>query len=145
MDAPTLWPKKPNGTPISGCSARPSLSISALIDVNGGSSRRAARPGNSTAYDLYRAVLQGDPYPVRALVSFGGNMLLANGDSLEGPYIDRAAARRFRPGEHHPTIYRGEEFRWAEHKANWVLERWTVRELGITLLGPDPIPRFART
>src|SRR5262249_42673900 len=48
IQAPTLWPKKPNGTPVSDCSARSSRSISALMDVNGGSSRRAARPGNST-------------------------------------------------------------------------------------------------
>jgi predicted nucleotidyltransferase len=57
---------------------------------------------------------------------------------LEGPYIYRAAARRFRPGERHPTIARGEVLKWTEHRDNWVLERWTVREQGITLLGPDP-------
>jgi hypothetical protein len=57
---------------------------------------------------------------------------------LEGPYIDRAAARRFRPGERQPTIARGETLQWTEHRDNWVLERWTVREQGITLLGPDP-------
>src|SRR5687768_9269515 len=35
---------------------------------------------------------------------------LANryGDQLEGPYIDRLAARRFQPGHKHPTIARGE-------------------------------------
>jgi anaerobic selenocysteine-containing dehydrogenase len=43
-----------------------------------------ATPGTVTAYDLYRAILDGEPYPVRALVSFGANMLLANGDSLRG-------------------------------------------------------------
>ena len=41
-------------------------------------------PGTVTAYDLYRAILDGEPYPVRALISFGANMLLANGDSLRG-------------------------------------------------------------
>jgi anaerobic selenocysteine-containing dehydrogenase len=41
-------------------------------------------PGTITAYDLYRAILDGEPYPVRAVVSFGANMLLANGDSLRG-------------------------------------------------------------
>ncbi len=49
-----------------------------------------ARPGNAAAYDLYQAVLEEDPYPVRALVAFGGNMLLANGDTLGG----REALRR---------------------------------------------------
>jgi anaerobic selenocysteine-containing dehydrogenase len=43
-----------------------------------------ATPGTVTAYDLYRAILDGEPYPVRALVSFGANMLLANGDALRG-------------------------------------------------------------
>jgi predicted nucleotidyltransferase len=57
---------------------------------------------------------------------------------LEGPYIDRAAARRFHPGERHPTIGRGEPLTWHEHGSNWVLERWAVREHGIILLGPHP-------
>jgi anaerobic selenocysteine-containing dehydrogenase len=43
-----------------------------------------ARPGNVAAYDVYRAVLERDPYAVRAMVGFGGNMLLANGDTLRG-------------------------------------------------------------
>jgi predicted nucleotidyltransferase len=60
------------------------------------------------------------------------------GHELEGPYIDRSAARRFRPGERHPTIERGEALKWREHRDNWVLERWTVREHGIALFGPDP-------
>ncbi|WP_274917874.1 molybdopterin-dependent oxidoreductase [Streptomyces sp. WZ-12] len=33
-----------------------------------------------TSRDLCRAVIDGDPYPVRALVSFGGNMLLSQPD-----------------------------------------------------------------
>lgn len=57
---------------------------------------------------------------------------------LEGPYIDRCAARRFRPGERYPTIGRGEALAWHEHGYNWVLERWMVREHGITVLGPNP-------
>lgn len=60
------------------------------------------------------------------------------GHELEGPYINRNAARRFRPGVRYPTIARGEALAWSEHRANWVLERWTVRDHGITLLGPDP-------
>ncbi len=27
---------------------------------------------------------------------------------------------------------------WTEHGANWILERWTARECGVRLLGPDP-------
>src|SRR5262249_37927041 len=43
-----------------------------------------AIPGTVAAYGLYRAILEGEPYPVRALVSFGANALLANGDTLRG-------------------------------------------------------------
>jgi anaerobic selenocysteine-containing dehydrogenase len=39
---------------------------------------------SSAAYDLYRAVVEGHPYPVRALMLFGSNMVMTNGDSLEG-------------------------------------------------------------
>jgi predicted nucleotidyltransferase len=60
------------------------------------------------------------------------------GDQLEGPYVDRAAARHFRPGECHPTIARNEALLWREHFPNWVFERWTLRASGITLLGPGP-------
>jgi len=60
------------------------------------------------------------------------------GDQLEGPYIDRDAAQRFRPGERHPTIARNEALLWREHYANWVFERWTLRVSGVTLLGPEP-------
>jgi predicted nucleotidyltransferase len=60
------------------------------------------------------------------------------GDQLEGAYLSRDSARRFRPGERHPTVYRGEAFGWREHKSNWVLERRLIREHGMPLLGPDP-------
>ena len=60
------------------------------------------------------------------------------GDQLEGPYIHRSAVRRYEPGQRHPTIARGEALGWSEHGHNWLLERWTVREHGITLFGPDP-------
>ncbi|WP_417514707.1 molybdopterin-containing oxidoreductase family protein [Minwuia sp.] len=38
------------------------------------------RNGWVTARDTYRAVLEGDPYPVRMLFSFGGNLLSAQPD-----------------------------------------------------------------
>jgi len=60
------------------------------------------------------------------------------GDQLEGSYIVRAAARRFQPGQRHPTIARSESLLWREHFANWVLERWMLRAWGMTLLGPEP-------
>jgi len=34
--------------------------------------------------ELYRAVLEGDPYPVRGLVGFGANLLLSHADTLRG-------------------------------------------------------------
>jgi len=57
---------------------------------------------------------------------------------LEIAYVDRAALRRFESGLHHATLGQGEALAWTEHHANWILERWTVRECGVTLLGPDP-------
>ena len=44
----------------------------------------AGNPGNVQAYELYRAAMTGKPYPVRAMVMFGGNVLLSNGDTRYG-------------------------------------------------------------
>lgn len=57
---------------------------------------------------------------------------------LEIAYIDRAALRRFAPGRRHPSLGQGESLAWSEHRDNWIFERWTVRERGVTLLGPEP-------
>lgn len=57
---------------------------------------------------------------------------------VEIAYVDRAALRRFRPGLRHPTLGQGETLALTEHRSNWILERWTVREHGVTLLGPNP-------
>lgn len=43
-----------------------------------------ARWGFPTARDLYRAILEGTPYPVRAVIGFGANMLLAHADGRHG-------------------------------------------------------------
>lgn len=43
-----------------------------------------ARSGWITADDLYRAVLDGDPYRVRALVGFGANLAVTRADSRRG-------------------------------------------------------------
>lgn len=57
---------------------------------------------------------------------------------LEGSYIDRAALRRFGPHERrHPSVGPDWAFDWGDHGEDWVLERWIVRERGVTLLGPD--------
>lgn len=43
-----------------------------------------ARWGAVTAGDFYAAVLDSKPYPVRALIGFGSNMLLSQGDPRRG-------------------------------------------------------------
>ena len=45
---------------------------------------QVAPPGNIVAYDLYDAVLDGRPYPVRGVLSFGGNTIMNTGDPLRG-------------------------------------------------------------
>jgi Domain of unknown function (DUF4111) len=57
---------------------------------------------------------------------------------LEIAYIDRAALKHFAPGQQHPTLGQGDVLAWSEHRDNWMFERWTVREAGVTLLGPEP-------
>ena len=37
--------------------------------------------GSSRPNDFFHAVLDGDPYPIKALVSFGGNMIIGNPES----------------------------------------------------------------
>ena len=41
-------------------------------------------PGSVPGYVAYDAILTGRPYPIKGMVSFGGNLLLSNGDSLKG-------------------------------------------------------------
>jgi anaerobic selenocysteine-containing dehydrogenase len=43
-----------------------------------------ARWGFVTTRDLYRAILEEQPYPVRAVLGFGANMLLAHADGRHG-------------------------------------------------------------
>jgi anaerobic selenocysteine-containing dehydrogenase len=40
--------------------------------------------GQVAAYDMYRAILSQRPYPVKALVAFGTDLLMGNGDPLQG-------------------------------------------------------------
>jgi anaerobic selenocysteine-containing dehydrogenase len=41
-----------------------------------------AKPGNCTAYDVFTAILEGRPYPVKAVLNFGSNTVISTGDSL---------------------------------------------------------------
>ena len=43
-----------------------------------------ARWNHVSPQDFYRAVLEGRPYPVRGLIGFGTNLLLAHGDPVRG-------------------------------------------------------------
>ena len=43
-----------------------------------------ARWGSVTTRDLYRAILEGKPYPVRAVLGFGANMVLAHAGGRQG-------------------------------------------------------------
>jgi anaerobic selenocysteine-containing dehydrogenase len=43
-----------------------------------------AKPGNCAAYDVFTAVLEEKPYPVKALLNFGSNTLMSNADSRHG-------------------------------------------------------------
>ena len=40
--------------------------------------------GRVQAYEVYRALLDGEPYPVKGFLSFGGDIIMANGDTLRG-------------------------------------------------------------
>lgn len=40
-----------------------------------------AKPGNCAAYDIFTAILEGKPYPVKALLNFGSNTVMSTGDS----------------------------------------------------------------
>jgi hypothetical protein len=53
-------------------------------------------------------------------------------------YIDADTIRRFAPGLQHVKTGPGEPLHRGEHRPNWVLERWVVREHGVAIAGPDP-------
>ena len=60
---------------------------------------------------------------------------------LEGSYIPRDALRRHGPAPLiHPNIERGrgERLKMARHDEDWIIHRYTLRERGITLVGPPP-------
>jgi hypothetical protein len=60
---------------------------------------------------------------------------------LEVSYIPRRALRRRDPANAtHPHIDRGagERLQMARHDSDWVVQRYTLRERGVTLAGPAP-------
>lgn len=49
-----------------------------------------AKPGNCAAYDIFTAVLEARPYPVKALLNFGSNTVMSTGDSRRAREAFRA-------------------------------------------------------
>jgi len=49
-----------------------------------------AKPGNCAPYDIFTAVLDGKPYPIKALLNFGSNTLMSNADARRGREAMRA-------------------------------------------------------
>ena len=43
-----------------------------------------AKPGNCAAYDIFNAILDEKPYPIKALLNFGSNTIMSNADSRRG-------------------------------------------------------------
>ena len=68
---------------------------------------------------------------------FGGPSKWAK--ELEGSYIPLPALRRYDPAvTHHPHIDRGSgSLQIEQHETDWVVQRYSLREYGLTLVGPD--------
>src|SRR5919106_305580 len=43
-----------------------------------------AKPGNCAAYDIFTAILEERPYPIKALLNFGSNTVMSTADSRKG-------------------------------------------------------------
>lgn len=74
----------PRTAPISGARLPGELAAYRLGRAERPLGPPSVAPGNIAAYDLYTAILEADPYQVRAVVSVGGNTLMSSGDPLRG-------------------------------------------------------------
>ena len=72
--------------PVAGVSGSELLAPEQLSKAVGGADRPLGpeRNGWITTDDLYRAILDGKPYPIRGMVSFGTNILVSHADSARG-------------------------------------------------------------
>ncbi len=60
-------------------------------------------------------------------------------DVLEGSYIPQQALRQFDPLDcHHPALRVDGSFDIDGHGSEWIIQRYIIREKGITLAGPAP-------
>ena len=66
--------------PIVGRRLLPKEQASRTLGCCRAPSGSARHLGQVTAYDLYRAILTEQPYPVKALVNFGTDVLMGNGE-----------------------------------------------------------------
>jgi predicted nucleotidyltransferase len=60
------------------------------------------------------------------------------GARLEGAYIDRVALRRHVAGEAHPFLNEDHPLSIAVLDESWVINRAQLRDMGLTISGPDP-------
>jgi hypothetical protein len=59
--------------------------------------------------------------------------------ALEGSYIPRQALWRYDPAHcHHPALRVNGSFDIDGHGSEWIIQRYIIREKGITLTGPSP-------
>lgn len=75
-----IFPK----VPLNGVSGKEFLSKETALQRIGRERKPLgppAKPGNCAAYDIFTAVLEGRPYPVKALLNFGSNTIMSTGDS----------------------------------------------------------------
>lgn len=75
---------KPRTHPISGRELLPEEKARKRLGFANRPLGPAGDPGAVQAYEVYNAALTGSPYPVKAMVMFGGNPLLSQGDPLRG-------------------------------------------------------------
>ncbi len=67
------------------------------------------------------------------LWAMGGKWML----KLEGSYIPRLALRRYNPQDGpFPCMNEG-KFYLARHASDWIIQRYTLRESGVAIAGPD--------
>lgn len=60
-------------------------------------------------------------------------------DKLEISYIPQAALRRYDPSDlAYPALRIDGSFDIDVHGSDWIIQRWVLREFGITMAGPDP-------
>ena len=78
---------------------------------------------------------------VAALAAMHARLAASGGlaAALEGSYIPREALRRWDPSAaRHPQLSHEAPFQFAEHGADWVIQRWVLREHGVVIAGPPP-------